>query len=183
MLLEDVSSDRSLSSVDFGKAAQKAGTSPKGIALPPPTEFIKAPLEILDADAALDDARREKDSLVWRARVQLRRVSDIAKDLVLRTWELLPKPAGSKPPDTSDEPPPVEVSEEMDLDPIDQADTDRLPTPAPFPIPREGRRPSGNQWEVTTQVVDMTRRRKSSRPGSSVPIEDLTLEEPKKKSR
>ena len=171
MLLEDVSSSRSMSSVDFGRAAQEARSSPKGLALPPPTEMIQAPVEVLDAEAALLEAQREKDSLLWRARVQLRRVSAIARELAVKTWELLPKPS------ESEELPPVEVSDEIDLDPEDQADTARVPTPVPFPAPRAS---SNRQWEVTTQVVDMTKRRKVSRPGRSVPIEDLVLEDPKK---
>jgi hypothetical protein len=168
MLLEDVSSSRKYSSVDFGKAAQDAAANPKGLGLPPPTEFIQSPELILDADAALRDARREKESLIWRARLQLRRVSEIARELAIKTWELLPKKADE---------PAVEVSKDIDLEEDDQADTARMPTPVPFPINRKT-----SQWEVTTQVVDMTKRRKASgtRKSSQVPVEDLTLDEPKK---
>jgi hypothetical protein len=177
MLLEDVSSQGSLSSADFGRAKQEAASNPKGLALPPPTEFIKTPVDILDADSAILEAEREKQSLVWRARRHLRRVSDIAKDLAIKTWELLPKPIDPK--DLEEELPAVEVSKEIDLDPEDQADTARTPVPIPAAKPRA----RSTEWAVTTQVVDMGRRKKArrKRPDSIVPIEDLTLDdEPKK---
>jgi hypothetical protein len=169
VFLEDVSSRRSLSSADFGKAAQEAANNPKGIALPPPTEFIHSPSEILDAEAALIEAHREKSSLLWRARLQLRRVSEIARELAVKAWELIPKP--------EPEVPVVELSDEIDLEPDDEADTARTPTPVPFPVP-EGR--GRSEWEVKTQVVDMTPRRKSksSRPGSLVPVSDLIIDDP-----
>ena len=92
----------------------------------------------------------------------------------MKTWELLPKPA-----EPEEELPEVEVSKEIDLDPKDQADTARVPTPVPTAKPRA----RSKEWEVTTQVVDLRERKKGpgTRPGSVVPISDLTLdEEPKK---
>ncbi len=191
MLLEDASS-RSLSSVDFGRAAQEAAANPKGLALPPPTEFIRAPSDLIDTEAALQEARRERASLVWRARVQLRRVSEIARQLARRTLELLPKAA-----DDEEDLPLVEVDEEIGLIEDDEADTARTPTPVPFPAARreepkqekqekpekkEKRRPpSATQWEVTTQIVDMTKRKKGmpSRPG--IQVSDLVLDDDESK--
>jgi hypothetical protein len=177
MLLEDASSGRGFSSVDFGRARAEAAANPKGIGLPPPTEFIHSPDLILDADSALKAARREKSSFIWRAKVQLRRVSDaaidFARELAVKTWELLPKKN-----DELEELPEVEVSKEIDLDPEDQADT--APTPLPFPAIR--RKPSASQWEVRTEIVDMTKRRKASDP-RKVSTEDLTLDEPKDRKK
>jgi hypothetical protein len=188
MLLEDVST-RSLSSVDFGRAAQDAAANPKGLALPPPTEFINAPVDILDAEAALSAARRERESMLWRIGRQLRRVIELAKDILLKTRNFVPK--RSSPDDL----PEVEVSKEIDLEPDDEADTARNPTPAPFPAvqrqapapPRRNiveevkpRRKNSNQWKVTTQVVDMRPRKKSQtgeKEGNEIPIDDLTLDE------
>ncbi len=196
MFLEDATS-RSLSSVDFGRAAQDAARNPKGLALPPPTEFIHAPSEILDEEAALQQARLEKQSILWRARVRLRRVSEIARDLALQTWELLSHRIESDTfdydePEVLDEQPdlpPLEVSQEIDLREDDDADTARVPTPVPFPAHREGGAPGKDEWTVTTQVVDMTRRRKGkgtrpgSLPGRPIPVSDPILDPSRRPKR
>jgi hypothetical protein len=122
---------------------------------------------ILDIETAILDAEKEKRSLVWRARLHLRNISDIARDLAIKTWDLVPRPL-----------PEVRVSEEVDLDAADEEDTAKTPAP----IPRKTSKPTkpGDQWEVITAVVDMRERRKGpgTRPGSLIPVvSDLTLDE------
>jgi hypothetical protein len=120
---------------------------------------------ILDIETAILDAEKEKRSLVWRARLHLRNISDIARDLAIKTWDLVPRPLPEAP-----------VGDENDFE--DAEDTAKTPAPIPRASSTPPRKAS-DQWSVITSVVDMRERKKGpgTRPGSFVPVvSDLTLD-------
>lgn len=218
MLLEDASS-RNLSSVDFGRAAEEGRRTVKGLGLPQPTEFIEAPKEVLDTEAALLEAEREKSSIRWRVESALRRMAARIRDRIDRAHfavtslaqsareragdarvrlcgtleaavkklqSLRPKPKPELPRAATPEPkvPPVPAPERPEVPPSpaperpevplspafalsseEQDDTDRTEAPRAHGPSNKPKPRGSSQWEVTTQIVDM-RKRKRSRAGA-----------------
>jgi hypothetical protein len=202
--LEDASS-RGLSSVDFGRAVDQARKSPKGLALPPPTEFIQAPELVLELDAALVEVHREKSSIAWRCRLVLFRLGASWERFAERTSELMASMSASsrrwlrllrrrargmaalvRDGMQRDTRPTLELSRGCDFDDGDVADTARVPTPVPSKDPPAKRAPSvrldpkprkTSQRDITTQVIDLRKRRSSSlpRPDKVISVSDLFL--------
>lgn len=188
MLLEDASS-RKFSSVDFGRAADEGRRTLKGLGLPPPTEFIQAPSEVLETEAALLEAEREKSSLTWKVEVAARRAvaalrarmdqirsglaaaggvvrerTSSAREFIaprLAKAVLRLQSLRTKPelPSADPELPEVKLAASFDLSQDEQADTAKTPVPI---MSGSKAKPRGcSQWDVTTQVVDMQERKKS----------------------